>query len=131
MIGLRVTKIVQEINFEGVWGKRKSKYCFQRQSFTKYLRQTLVFMWNIEVRKDLIFFFFFSSFLLASRNFLFWEGDWLLRYNFMKFLDFADFFYFPKSVSLKSFGNSWGNSYIPCLLLIIVLQFNCGERKIW
>ena len=26
---------------------------------------------------------------------------------------------FPKILSLKLFGNSWGNSYIPCLLLII------------
>ena len=26
---------------------------------------------------------------------------------------------FPKILSLKLFGNSWGNSYIPYLLLII------------
>ena len=44
MKDLRVTKIVKEIKFEGVWGDLESKKCFQRQSFTKYLRVTLVFM---------------------------------------------------------------------------------------
>ena len=29
--GLRVTKIVKEIKFEGVWGELESKRCFQRQ----------------------------------------------------------------------------------------------------
>ena len=37
----------------------------------------------------------------------------------------------PKTLSLKSFGNSWGNSYIPCLEVIIAHRFTCGERKIW
>ena len=41
---LRVTKIVKEIKFEGVWGKLEAKDYFQRQSFTKYLRVTLVVM---------------------------------------------------------------------------------------
>ena len=44
MKGLRVTKIVKEVMFEGVWGEVKSKKCFQRQSFKEYLRLTLVFM---------------------------------------------------------------------------------------
>ena len=44
MKGVRVTKIVKEIKFEGVWGELESKKSFQRRSFTKYLRLTLVFM---------------------------------------------------------------------------------------
>ena len=44
MEGLRVTKIVKEIKFEGVWGELKAKNCSQRQSFTKYLRQPPLFM---------------------------------------------------------------------------------------
>ena len=44
MKGLRVTKIVKEIRFVGVWGELEAKKCFQRQSFTKYLRLTLVFV---------------------------------------------------------------------------------------
>ena len=35
---IRVTKIVKEIKFEGVWGELEAKRCLQRQSFTKYLR---------------------------------------------------------------------------------------------
>ena len=36
-----------------------------------------------------------------------------------------------RDLSLKLFSNSWGNSYIPCLLLTIKLRFNCGESIIW
>ena len=42
-------------------------------------------------------------------------------WNILIFLD-------PKS--LKSFGNSLGNSYIPSLLLIVTLHFTYIERKI-
>ena len=41
--GFRVTKIVTQIKFDGVCVKLKSKPGFPRQSFTKYLRLTLVF----------------------------------------------------------------------------------------
>ena len=44
MKGFRVTKIVKEIKFEGVWGELESNKGFKRQSVTKYLRLTLVFM---------------------------------------------------------------------------------------
>ena len=40
--GLRVTKIVKQIKFEGTWGKLEAQYCFQRQPWPKYMRQTLV-----------------------------------------------------------------------------------------
>ena len=50
--GLRVNKIVKEIKFEGIWGELAVKKCFQRQSFTKYLRLTIVFMWNSALRKN-------------------------------------------------------------------------------
>ena len=43
MKGLRVVKIIKESKFEGVWGELEAKNCFQRQSFTKYLKLTLVF----------------------------------------------------------------------------------------
>ena len=44
MKDLRVTKIVKEIKFEEIWGNAEAKIFFQRQSFTKYLILTLVFM---------------------------------------------------------------------------------------
>ena len=47
----------------------------------------------------------------------------------MKFWDFPDISYFHNILSLKSFGNSQGNSFIPCLLLIIKPCFTCSERK--
>ena len=49
MEGLRVTKVVTEIKSEGVWAKLEAKYCFLRQSFTKYLRQTVVFVKYISI----------------------------------------------------------------------------------
>ena len=39
MKGLRVIKIVKEIKFEGVLVELEATKCFQRQPFTKYLRQ--------------------------------------------------------------------------------------------
>ena len=55
MEGLTVTKIGKEIKFEGVWGDLEAKKCFQRQSFTKYLRLTLVFMWISALREKFNF----------------------------------------------------------------------------
>ena len=51
MKGLRLTRIVEEVKFEGIWGQLEAKNCFQRQSFTKYLRLTLVFMQNSGLRE--------------------------------------------------------------------------------
>ena len=39
---LRATKIVKQIKFEWDWDELEAKYCFQRQSWPKYMRQTLV-----------------------------------------------------------------------------------------
>ena len=36
--GIRVTKIVKEIKFEKNWGELEAKYCFQSQSWRKYMR---------------------------------------------------------------------------------------------
>ena len=44
MKGFRVTKIDQEVRFEGIWGELESRKDFPRQSVTKYVRLTLVFM---------------------------------------------------------------------------------------
>ena len=42
--GLRVTKIVKKMKFEGVWPKLQEKNCLQRRSITKYIRLTSGFM---------------------------------------------------------------------------------------
>ena len=48
MKGLRVTKIVKKLNFEGVWGKLESERGFQghRKSVAGYLGLALAFVWN-------------------------------------------------------------------------------------
>ena len=43
MKGLRVTKIVKEIKFEGVWGELKSRGGFQAQSVSRDLGLALDF----------------------------------------------------------------------------------------
>ena len=74
---------------------------------------------------------FFSSFWLVLTKFSFCHKGWVLVYYSSKFWGFPDFSLSSKNLSLKSFGNSWCNSYTSFLLLIIVLRFTCGERKIW
>ena len=41
---LTVTKFDKKSKFEGVWGELEVENCFQRQTFTKYLKQTPAFM---------------------------------------------------------------------------------------
>ena len=60
--------------FEGVCGKLEAKKC---QSFTKYLRLTLVFMWNSALQE-----------FFASIN----NKDLALGYHSMKFRNFLDIF---------------------------------------
>ena len=52
-------------------------------------------------------------------------------YHSRGFRYFPHYFWFPRILSLMKFGSSWGNSYIPCLQVIIANCFTCGERKIW
>ena len=44
-------------------------------------------MRNSEIRESSIF---FSSFLLVTTKLLFWEENWALAYNSIKFSDFPD-----------------------------------------
>ena len=74
-------------------------------------------------------FLFFKSFLLRLTKFLFWQEGWVLGYHSLKFWDFSDVFWFLKIVRRKLLADSWGNSYVPCLLLIIELRLTCSEEK--
>ena len=47
----------KENKHEGVWDMLEVKKCFQRQSFTKYLELTLVFMGNSALREKYSFCF--------------------------------------------------------------------------
>ena len=129
MKDLRVSKIVKEIKFKGVWGDLKAKNCFQKWSFTGYMRLTLVFVWDGQLAS-------YISVGMAQ-----WEGG--LIYVFQGFvanisgiwvlegggglaagLSFCGVFilssYFliswdPEILSVKLFGKLWSNTYIPCL----------------
>ena len=50
--GLRVTKTVKKPSLKEPGGS-----CFQRQLYTKYLRQTQVFMWNSALREKFNIYF--------------------------------------------------------------------------
>ena len=54
-----------------------------------------------------------KNLLLVLTKKFFWKENWTLSYN-VKLWDFPDISAFSKILSLKSFGNSWGNLYIPC-----------------
>ena len=83
-------------------------------------------MWNSAIQEK---FLFFSSFLPVSKKIRVWREGWTLGYNSMRFWDFLDLFEFSKILSLNSFGNSWGNSYIPCLLLAVKRKFSIEKSQ--
>ena len=88
------------------------------------MRQTLVFMWNSAMRQGFIS--TCQQFSASIKGFWVWGGDrrWVII-----LLSFEIFLIFPNFLtSIKSFENSWGNSYIPCLLLLILLRFTCGVK---
>ena len=74
MKGSKVTKIIEEVKFEGVLKKLETKKQYlQRQSQTKYCRLTLVFIRNSTLREKFNFFFqeFFAS---IDKNFILSRG---------------------------------------------------------
>ena len=71
-------------------------------------------------------FLFFSSFLVVLKKFSVWEKDLARGYNSIDI-----FMTFPNFLNLKSFGNSWGNTCISCLLLKITVRWACGTIKTW
>ena len=94
-----VTKIVDKIKFEGVWGELKSKKGFQRQAFTKYLR----FLFSCEIAhygkglisvSEEVFASIDKTFILAGRL-----GTGLF---FLEFGPYLDISYFPKFVLSRS-----------------------------
>ena len=124
MKGLRVTKIGQEIKFEGVWGKLQAKKCFQKQSFTNNFGETLVFMPNSAARKSLIS--FFQEFFVGIKNIFFLARELGARLSFCEVYTLSCYF-----LSRKSFDSSRGNSIIPWLKVMIGYCVTCGESKIW
>ena len=78
MKGIRFTEILKEIRLEGVRGELESKKSFQRQSFTRYLRLTLVFVADSALREK--FYICFQE-LFACINKILLRGDWNSSYS--------------------------------------------------
>ena len=60
--------------------------------------------------------YLFSHFLWLLPKFYLWRGDWTLGYDSL----------FPKILSLKLFGISWGNWYTKFAILDMTFRFTCG-----
>ena len=86
-------KFVKQIKSKQVWSELEAKHYFRRQSFTKYLRQILVFVLNSALRQKFNFYFFWG-FLVVLTKFSFWEEDKELGNNSMGFQDFSDILWF-------------------------------------
>ena len=75
------------------------------QSFTKYLRLNLVFMWNSALREK-----FFKSLFPVLTKFLFCQGDWALGFiiwsldTFLIFPNFLRSFVFSRSTTPEANG---------------------------
>ena len=67
----------------GFYGAQFCGTQIQLQSFPKYLRQTLVFMWKRATGK--VQHPFFKSFWLLLKKFSYWQEYWALVYNSSKF----------------------------------------------
>ena len=92
--GLRVTKNVKQIKLEGVCGRLEAKNCFQRQPFTKYLRETLFFVRNSALQEKFIFFFFSADFLLILTIKLILGERLATRLKFHEIFEFPWYFLF-------------------------------------
>ena len=91
----------------------------------KYMRQSLVFVWNSVLEN---FNFYFSTVVAGIDKFFILGQNWALGYNSVKFEIFLILFH--KVLSFKLFINFLGSSYIPRLLLIIMIFFICAKIKV-
>ena len=73
-----------------------------------------------------VWYLLLRAFWLLLPKFNFWKGDWALGYVSTQIWDFPNISLFPKILSLKSFGNLWGNSYTMFAILDRTFHFTCG-----
>ena len=109
--------------FRRVWNKLKSKLCFLRESFRKYLRFTKLSKIGLSAQNLLADFFQFSS---AITKFLFLKGRLNTRLCLCSILIFS---WSLKILSLKLLCSSWDNTYILYLKIIFYYRFFSAEEK--
>ena len=111
---------------------QKTSFCLLLQPWTKYLGKKSSFHVKCFYFIYIFYhFFFFLQQFFASINKIFPLGRRLDTRLWFYVLSFSGSFLIFSDLILRSHGNSWGNSYISCLLLIIMLCFTCGEQKNW
>ena len=78
--GLELQKLSNKSNLDWSRGELEARNAFQRQPFTKYLRQTIVFLWNSAIREKLVP--VFQEILTTVMDIIFWELLILYRFLF-------------------------------------------------
>ena len=117
---------MKQIKLKRAWGELEAKYCFQRQSWPKYMRQTSVLVWNNAPREKFNF-SFWTVFRLYWQNFHFgrntghqaiilWRIGIFLKYFLISFFFF--FFLFLGSRSTPVFYSKIFTVIYICTYLI-------------
>ena len=117
MKGLRITKNVKEIKFEGVRGKLESITITQENIIIENI--------IIEIaHKEKSLISIFQEFSTGIGGaFILVEGLGLVFHCWGSFLVFLSF--------LGALIFSWGGSFMPCLWVVVAHVFTCGEGEIW
>ena len=118
--------MANKLTLKGSGTSKNQRNVFRGNHLQKKFTVTLVFMWSTELRERFNY-YFWGHLCHYKTKFSFWRGDWALGYHSVKFRHFPNISVFSKILSLISFSNSWGNSYIQCLSVIMVHCFTCGE----
>ena len=72
-----------------------------------------------------------SAFWLLLPKLNFWRGGWALGYVSTQIWDLPNISLFPKILSLKLSGDSWGSWYAEFAMLDITFRFACGESDLY
>ena len=88
-------------------------FSWELQTFKKYLKLTLVFMWDIALREKIDF--CLSRAIASIKKIFVLAGRLGTSLSFYEIFRLSWYFLISKDLSLKSFCNSWGNSYVQCL----------------
>ena len=127
-MGLFKAEKLEKMENQGFWKELEIKICFLRQCWREGWRQV------DEIKRNrffcgMVYGWFFAIFYQKMSKFGFWLDDWLLAIKSKHLRDFLEVSYFPKVLSLNSFGNSWDNSWTDFLVIIIWFCFTYGEEK--
>ena len=82
-------------------------------------------------RTTKVWYLLLRVFWLILPKFNFWKGDRALGYVTTQIWDFPNICLFPNILSLKSFGNSFGNSYSKFAILVITFRFTSGWSDLY